>query len=524
MRRNLSSIHLNSPKLKIIPRTFLIVMLALWIGACTTSREDHIGAQDFYCTASVSTFDSSSSKVTLLVTGDYGESPYQISSIDLSGSQASSISGNQEFSASTTVEPSFSTLASIEGLVGEVTLVDNDSNTASCNFTVTNNDYDSISCTIASSDDTPGINDDVILTLSASNGTGPYVFSSIDPGTNGEIRGAIAATDDDKATVIVAYSVSGSVSPEVSVVDSQGNTGTCSVDLKVGNTSGGSIDCAITATPASPGVGEPVNFDIVASNGSGDYTFETFSAGDDDIEISPLTKRGNAIATATYKYSVKGTKNARALVTDSDGEHGFCDLQLVVSQTSATQLSCSITPWDSSPDVGQSVTFSVIASGGQGNYSFTDFSPGYNGNITSPLTQSVNDNALAYGSASYSTSGTKTVRVDIEDGFHDTAYCVATIHVGGSGLNCEAVMNPSPSSPWQWVNVSAQISGGSIWTYLESIDLPDNHQGISFDPNGWGRRSARMRFQYSNEYSVRLNIRDPQNGSTASCTKVHTVE
>ncbi|HEV2429414.1 MAG TPA: PKD domain-containing protein, partial [Thermoplasmata archaeon] len=183
----------------------------------------------------------------------------------------------------------------------------------------------------------------VTFSVSASSGSGgfTYVWSGLPSGCSGS-----------SASVPCAITVAGSSVVSVSVTDSNGFT-VASVSTSF-TADPDPLVSAPTPSPASVDVGQSVAFSVVASLGSGGYTYAWSGlpagcgAGTPSVSCLPTTA---------------GPLSISVRVTDSNGL-AVVSAALAYTVHALPQIAASPSASRASADVGQSITFSVSASAG----------------------------------------------------------------------------------------------------------------------------------------------------------------
>src|SRR5438034_2620118 len=147
-------------------------------------------------------------------------------------------------------------------------------------------------------------------------------------------------------------------------------------------------------TPLNPVVGTITAFNATASNGTAPFTF-TWAFGDGSTGIG---------STVTHAYSSAGTFTLVLTAKDSGSlQQTASSQQSVVVSNSASALTSSFTYSPSSPNAGQTVSFSASVSGGTQPYSYS---------------WSFGDGSIGTGSTvahAYSSVGTFTVILTVTD-------------------------------------------------------------------------------------------------------------
>src|SRR5207253_655066 len=257
------------------------------------------------------------------------------------------------------------------------------------------------------------------------------------------------------------------------------------------------LTASFTYSPSSPQTGQQVTFTASASGGTGPYTF-SWSFGDGS------TGSGSSV---THTYSSAGTYAVVLTVKDSGSPQ-----QTVSSQQSVTvsspppALTGSFTFSPSSPQVGQSVSFSGSASGGTSPYSYS---------------WSFGDGSTGTGSSvthTYASAGTFTVVLTVKDGGSPQQTLTSRQSVTVTSpppppLSASFTFKPSSPDAGQAVSFIGSASGGvSPYSY-----------SWSFGDGGTASGSlVSHTFQSAGTYTVILTIKDSA-GQIAKSSQTITV-
>lgn len=170
------------------------------------------------------------------------------------------------------------------------------------------------------------------INITASGGTGPYSTTGVSSFTS---------------TASLQKSYPGSsqlqiVDDKVTVADSAGNTKDCTYKVTVyppGTTNLNGIGCTLTASSASPKIGEPVNFTMMAIGGSSSYTFDFDPKNGFNFYHGNYTAGSTATASATY--SGAGVVTPTLTVHDSNYQATTCSQTLNVRNLPSVSLTAS---------------------------------------------------------------------------------------------------------------------------------------------------------------------------------------
>jgi PKD repeat protein len=325
----------------------------------------------------------------------------------------------------------------------------------------------------------PQVGQQVTFTASASGGTSPYAFSW----SFGDGSSSLGST------AFHAYASNGTFSVLLTAKDSGSPQQTASSQQTITVASAPSALAASFAySPSSPVVGQTVTFAASASGGTSPYTF-TWSFGDGSIGTG---------STTTHTYSTTGTFSVTLTVKDSGPSQ-----QAATSQQSIRvmiPLSTSFTFTPSSPDAGQSVSFTGSASGGTSPY-------GYSWNF--------GDGGTGSGSLvkhTYQSSGTYTVGLTVPDSGGQVVATSKTITVNARP-SASFTYSPSNPLPLQSITFTASATGG-LQPYTYSWDFGDGSTGTG--------PSASHSYTLPGTYTVTLTVTDA-NAQTFTTSKTITV-
>src|SRR5207249_3844614 len=264
----------------------------------------------------------------------------------------------------------------------------------------------------------------------ASNGTAPFTFTwAFGDGSTGI-----------GSTVTHAYSSAGTFTVVLTAKDSGSlqQTASSQQSVAISNPAPSALTSSFTYSPSSPNAGQTVSFSASVSGGTQPYSY-SWSFGDGSIGT------GSTVADA---YSSVGTFTVILTVTDSGSPQ-----QASTSQQSLTvvnprpPLTASFRYSPSSPQTGQTITFTASASGGTPAYVFN---------------WSFGDGSVATGNPSlhtYTSSGSYNVTVTVTDANGSVSYSSQAIRVAAlpTVSFTYGPMSPETSSP---VTFNARTTGG----------------------------------------------------------------
>ncbi len=224
------------------------------------------------------------------------------------------------------------------------------SGTTSGSTSGTTSGSSTFSCTATPSSLTVNSGGVVSVTVAALNGTAPYSIP--------QFVSSFSSQATISPTKPYTNSTSGTiqVTRTVTILDNAGLATSCNFTVNVQSQASPSLlGCAVTASPASPIVGQPVTFTVTAVNGSSTYTFSNFVAEAFSSGVS-LTQDGSNTATATYTYNTVGARFAYASVT-SGASTALCSAaQITVRQP---KLEIVSNPTTAVADVANPITITV---------------------------------------------------------------------------------------------------------------------------------------------------------------------
>src|SRR5437867_2152521 len=252
------------------------------------------------------------------------------------------------------------------------------------------------------------------------------------------------------------------------------------------------LSATFSYSPSSPQVGQQVTFTASASGGTTPYSF-SWSFGDGSTGTG---------ASITHAYSSAGTYTVTLTVQDSGSPKQTVSSQhSVIVSSPPPALTASFTYSPSSPQVGQTVSFTGSSSGGTSPYSYSwSFGDGSTG-TGSPVTHS------------YSSAGSFTVTLTVKDSGspQQTVTSQQTVSVTSPAPALTASFTFSPSSPQtgQQVSFTGSASGGTS-PYSYSWNFGDGSTGSG--------SSVTHTYSSAGTYTVVLTVKDsgsPQQTATS---------
>src|SRR6266571_3618382 len=332
----------------------------------------------------------------------------------------------------------------------------------------------------------PQAGQQVTFTASASGGTSPYSFSwSFGDGSTGT-----------GSPVTHTYASAGSFPVTLTVKDNGSPQQTITSQKTVTITSPPPpLSASFTFSPSSPQAGQQVTFTASATGGTVPYSY-TWNFGDGST--------GTGVS-ASHTYTAAGTFNVVLTVRDSGSPQQTTSYQQPVSVTSPPPaLTASFTYSPSSPQVGQTVSFTGSASGGTSPYSYS---------------WSLGDGSTGTGSSAthaYSSTGSFPVVLTVKDSSspQQTTTTQQSITVSSAPPVLSGSFSYSPSSPQagQQITFTAGATGGTT-PYTFSWSFGDGSTGTG--------SSVTHAFSSAGSYTVTLTVRDsgsPQQTVTSQKT------
>jgi PKD repeat protein len=237
----------------------------------------------------------------------------------------------------------------------------------------------------------------------------------------------------------------------LTVVAPNGSHASTTQNVLVGSLPGPTA--AFTASPASPGVSQVVNFSAAASTAAQGHTITNYAWNFGD----GVTATGSQ-STASHAYTVAGTFVVTLTVTDDAGQNGSTTQNVVVG-SSAPTAAFTVSP--STPGVQQSVSFNASTSTAAAGHSIVSYAWNFGdgGSATS---------AQATTTHTYATTGSFVVSLTVTDDAGNTASTTNPVAVG-QGLSPSFTI--SPTNPKTGANVfvngsgSTTVGGASITQY-----------------------------------------------------------
>ncbi len=341
----------------------------------------------------------------------------------------------------------------------------------------------SVSCSASTSSVTTGNSVTFVSQVSGASGTVSYSWDGTDSlsGNGSSVTKTYTGSGTKSATVRV---ISGTVSA----------TANCSVqvnDVQIPALAGSCI-----SNPTSANIGSTITWSVTnVSGGTGNYTYSW--SGTDGLSGS-----GSSISKA---YTTSGTKNATVVIT-SGGQSITQNCSTTINQPTTNTLSAYCSVNVSSAQIGDTVTYTVNASGGTGSYSYSwDGTDGLSGN----------GNLI---SKSYSYQGLKSANVNVYSGSqsYSTNCSVQIIGQTYNTLSGSCYAIQSQGNVGDTITFTASPTGGNgNYTYSWSGDegIYGSNQSVSRSYSYSGIKNATVTI-YSNGQSITRNCSTQINQNT----------
>src|SRR2546428_8813109 len=195
---------------------------------------------------------------------------------------------------------------------------------------------------------TPIINSPVTFTATTIGGTAPYAISwSFGDGATGT-----------GATATHTYTTAQSFTVTDTAIDSSSPSQTATSSMGVTVTAPPPLSTSFTFLPSSPVVDSPVTFTAITTGGTTPYTIKwNFGGG--------TTGTGTSV---THTYSSAQSFTVKETATDSSAPTQTATSSQSLTVVATPPLSATLQVSSSSPQVGQTVTFTASAAGGTSPY------------------------------------------------------------------------------------------------------------------------------------------------------------
>ena len=307
-----------------------------------------------------------------------------------------------------------------------------------------------VSTSFAASPTSPVVNTPVTFTASTFGGTAPYTI------TWNFGDGAIGSG----STVNHTYATANTYSVTETAKDSSSPAGTGTSTQSIIVRPVPPLSTSFSFAPQTPLFNAVVTFSSTTSGGTSPYTI-SWNFGD--------TKTG-AGASVTHTFTTAGTYTVTETATDSSSPAKTATTTLSVIVYASLPLSATFSVSSSSPQIGQTVTFSATATGGTSPYTFViDFGDGSSAAGTSV-------------SHAYSAVASYTATLTVTDSaLPQAALITKTIKITVQGIPPDLTIIANQTViTGTWINftvTAASNTGGTV--ALSATNLPT---GASFDP------------------------------------------
>src|SRR2546427_885105 len=378
---------------------------------------------------------------------------------------------------STTSYDHYSYLSTLEASWNMASLTPNDASATPMTEFFGTSPPPTLSASFTYSPPSPQTGQTVSFIGSASGGSLPYSYSwSFGDGSTGTGLSAKHAYSS-AGTLAVALTVKDNGSPPQTTTSQQSIT-----------VSGAppQLTASFAYSPSSTKAGQPVTFTASANGGTSPFTF-SWSFGDG------LTGTGSPV---THTYTSAGSYTAALTIKDSSTPQQTATSRNTVSVTiPPPPIMASFTLNPSSPDVGQSISFTASASGGTPPYIY---SWSYGDGSTGTGLQSTH---------TYSVDGTYQVTLTVEDSQGNTGTGVEPAVVGTSPLLDGFTYSRTTAQPGENINFTASARGGTP-PYSYSWDFGNRASATG--------ASATYSYATAGPYTVTLTVTDSTDHSNST--------
>ncbi len=397
-------------------------------------------------------------------------------------------------------------------VVDTVVLTDQVGLVSQCNFLVTvapaGNPPPTLACSLAATPAAPSVGQSVSFLASATGGTAPYTFSSLNMGANGTITTALVNTSPT-ATAAGVYSTAGLRTASIQVTDNGGSLMSCATTVDVA----ANAAVALVASPStSVTAGQTITLTATPSGftATPTYTFSTTRGGVNIAwtgNVATVTSSASQTPFDVKVTAVQGAKSATATIS--------------LSFSAATSLACSVSHTAGIYYTGDTVPFSVSSPSGQ-PLEITYFSTHSDGTIVSQTDASRN--------VKYAVAGVKYVLVQAKSKTTG-AWCQAGSTMSdmveitppvAPALTCVGHTSVNPSYRYEWFSAWANISGGQGVKWVDTITVKQYGSPVSYDGYWVDSNTARLKLFYGGSYELKFFLKD-SNGNTGSCTTTQSV-
>lgn len=349
------------------------------------------------------------------------------------------------------------------------------------------------------------------ISLKGTNGTAPYVLSSITVGGQNvsSISGSQTFTGSTSLVATFSSIASAGATGTAVIRDSASSVASSACSFTVpATTASNALNCLISPSTTSPTVNQTVTFNMsVVSGGTSPYTFSSFSPGTNGVTSSGLINTSTGASAQAY-YTTAGTSIPVVSVTDVNGITGNCSTNVTVQGSSTGgSLGCTV----GHVVTGASAKLTVTASTGEA-VTLSQI------NTTGTITSSGNPTTVAYTSPGlksvtlYAASAVTGIPCNAGAQLSDSFTIVMPV--------CTATINPNPSYAGSYVTASATYSSvGSGNPRIANINYP-----LSSYMSGYftGSNTALLYFPYAGYWNITFVVEDSA-GTRNTCSRTQTV-
>jgi large repetitive protein len=442
--------------------------------------------------------------------------PYALT-VDASGGTAPySVQGVQgNFGSFTNISRTYTNTTSNQIVVNDsVTVVDTNSNTASCGFSVTvaasggSLTPSPLSCTLTLNSQAPIVNTNTVVSIVAQGGSGDLTFSDFTGGANATVVTALNQTSNTQATATVDYTQTGAETASVEVTDQAGDQASCGVVFGVRP----APTVTVTASPATTvQYGQPIGLAASTANFLQVPTI-TFATTEPGIKIVA----NGAVATVTATDF--NAHNFVVNVTATNGSDVATAAESLSIQA-ALPLSCTIVPDSATHNIGDNVNVTVTASDGEslviGAVTAGD------GTLLSPA-------GIDPFTVRFPTSGLKTISTTATSATTgrscNNGATLSTQVTISPALTCSVSVAQANPDIGQWFIVGAVLPSGFASGTVQITNIATNSNAPlevagysdSTDLNAW------IAFTASGTFPINVTV-ESQNGQSYTCTTTETI-
>ncbi len=279
-----------------------------------------------------------------------------------------------------------------------------------------------------------------------------------------------------------SYSSSGTYTVELTVTDDDGSTDKTTQDINVSEPANEAPSASFSYSPISPSTEESVQFNDNSTDSDGNISSWSWDFGDGDTSVQQ---------NPSHSYSSSGNYTVELTVTDDDDTDDSASKEITISEPANEGPNASFSYSPNSPTTEDTIDFADDSTDPDGNISSWswDFGDGSTSTLQNP-------------SHNYTSSGTYTVYMTVEDDDGDSDTVTKDISVSSPNSQPTASFSYSPSSPTtedtvQFTDESSD-SDGSITSWDWSFG--DYSSSTQKDPS--------HSYNSSGTYTVELTVTD----------------